>query len=61
MCPIKCRLVDETGFLTLIFFRADPRWMKKQLPEGAMRIVSGRVEDFQGGQANRPSGLYAGS
>ena len=48
--PHKVRLADATGFLTLVFFRADPRWLTRQLPVGETRIVSGRVEDFQGGR-----------
>lgn len=46
--PYRVQLVDETGFLTLAYFRADPRWMKSQFPIGAERIVSGRIEDFRG-------------
>ncbi|MFN7054120.1 ATP-dependent DNA helicase RecG [Hyphomonas sp.] len=46
--PHRIQLVDETGFLTLAFFRADPRWLKSQFPVGAMRIVSGRVDEYRG-------------
>ncbi|MFN3314435.1 MAG: ATP-dependent DNA helicase RecG [Hyphomonas sp.] len=46
--PHRVQLADETGFLTLAFFRADPRWLKAQFPVGAMRIVSGRVEEYRG-------------
>ncbi|ABI75434.1 putative ATP-dependent DNA helicase recG [Hyphomonas neptunium ATCC 15444] len=46
--PHRVQLVDSTGFLTLSYFRADPRWMKSQFPIGATRIVSGRVEEYRG-------------
>ena len=46
--PHRVQLVDSTGFLTLSYFRADPRWMKSQFPVGAMRIVSGKVEEYRG-------------
>jgi ATP-dependent DNA helicase RecG len=46
--PYRVQLGDETGFLTLSYFRADPRWLKSQFPIGASRIVSGRVEDYKG-------------
>lgn len=46
--PYRIQLGDETGFLTVSYFRADPRWLKSQFPVGASRIVSGRVEDYKG-------------
>ncbi len=46
--PYRVQLGDESGFLTLSYFRADPRWLKSQFPVGATRIVSGRVEDYKG-------------
>ncbi len=46
--PYRIQLGDDTGFLTLSYFRADPRWLKSQFPVGATRIVSGRVEDYKG-------------
>ncbi|PKP81869.1 MAG: ATP-dependent DNA helicase RecG [Alphaproteobacteria bacterium HGW-Alphaproteobacteria-18] len=46
--PHRVQLVDSTGFLTLAFFRADPRWMKSQFPIGETRIVSGKVEEYRG-------------
>ncbi|MEM7766274.1 MAG: ATP-dependent DNA helicase RecG [Pseudomonadota bacterium] len=45
--PHRVRLFDGTGFLTLVFFRADGRWLQGQFPIGATRIVSGRIEEFQ--------------
>lgn len=46
--PHRIQLFDGTGFLTLIFFRVDPRWLQGQFPVGKERIVSGVVGEFQG-------------
>jgi ATP-dependent DNA helicase RecG len=46
--PYRVRLADETGFLTLVFFRGDGRWLGGQLPMNKRRIVSGRIEEFNG-------------
>ncbi|MEM9669587.1 MAG: ATP-dependent DNA helicase RecG [Pseudomonadota bacterium] len=46
--PYRVRLADETGFLTLVFFRGDGRWLSGQLPMNRTRIVSGKVEEFNG-------------
>ncbi len=46
--PTRIQLFDGSGFLTLAFFRADGRWLQGQFPIGQERIVSGKVEDFQG-------------
>ncbi|OAN43941.1 ATP-dependent DNA helicase RecG [Paramagnetospirillum marisnigri] len=46
--PYRVRLSDETGFLHLVFFHAREDWLRKQLPEGEVRVVSGLVEHFNG-------------
>lgn len=46
--PHRVILYDGTGFLTLVFFRADGRWLQAQFPVGTSRIVSGRVDAFKG-------------
>ncbi|MEM9169104.1 MAG: ATP-dependent DNA helicase RecG [Pseudomonadota bacterium] len=46
--PYKVLVSDETGFVTLVFFRPRPDYLKAALPPGARRLVSGRVEDFNG-------------
>ncbi len=46
--PTRVLLFDGTGFLTLTFFRADGRWLQGQFPVGKSRIVSGRVDEFNG-------------
>lgn len=42
--PYRVLLRDETGFLTLVFFHADKRYVGGVLPEGERVAVSGRVE-----------------
>ncbi len=44
--PYKVGCEDETGRLDLVFFHADPRFIARQLPEGSLRYVSGRIEVF---------------
>ncbi len=44
--PYKVMCEDDTGRLDLIFFRTDPMFIERQLPEGETRFVSGRVEKF---------------
>jgi ATP-dependent DNA helicase RecG len=44
--PYRVRCRDETGFLHLIFFHAKGDYLARQLPVGATRIVSGRIEHF---------------
>ena len=44
--PWRVLCSDETGFVTLVFFRAKADWMHKQLPEGTRQLVSGRIEPY---------------
>ncbi|WP_031555469.1 ATP-dependent DNA helicase RecG [Parvularcula oceani] len=44
--PWRVLCSDETGFLTLVFFRPRADWLRQQLPEGEVRIVSGRIERY---------------
>jgi len=44
--PYRVRCRDETGFIHLVFFHAKADYLKKALPEGEVRVVSGRVERF---------------
>ena len=46
--PYRVLVEDETGDVTLIFFRADPRHLVQSLPVGAYRIVSGKLELWEG-------------
>ncbi|WP_394694597.1 ATP-dependent DNA helicase RecG [Hyphobacterium sp.] len=44
--PYKVRMSDETGFLHLVYFKPRIDYLKRLLPEGETRIVSGKVETF---------------
>lgn len=46
--PYRVRMKDETGFLTLTFFNGRKDYLEAQLPVGEVRLVSGKVEDYQG-------------
>ncbi|WP_332061036.1 ATP-dependent DNA helicase RecG [Bartonella sp. CB74] len=46
--PYRVIAYDQTGKINLVFFHAQPFWLKKQLPEGKKIIVSGKVERFNG-------------
>jgi ATP-dependent DNA helicase RecG len=45
--PYRVVCSDETGELTLVFFNARPDWLRKQLPEGERRLISGKLEHYQ--------------
>lgn len=44
--PLRVRCEDATSTLDLVFFHAKPDWIAKQLPLGATRVVSGKIESF---------------
>jgi len=46
--PYRVVAHDETGEITLVFFRAQKTWLEQQLPVGAQVHVSGKVEWFHG-------------
>lgn len=46
--PYRIICSDDSGFLTLVFFHARSDYLQKTLPEGAQRLVSGKVADFDG-------------
>ncbi|WP_375704481.1 ATP-dependent DNA helicase RecG [Bartonella sp. AD328YNZD] len=46
--PYRVIAHDQTGKINLVFFHAQPLWLKKQLPEGKKVIISGKVEWFNG-------------
>ena len=48
--PWRVRCRDATGFVELVFFHAQESWLDKLLPIGAERVVSGRLEEFNGGK-----------
>ncbi len=44
--PYKVFCSDDTGTLALVFFHAHEDYLRKTLPEGEIRVVSGKVERF---------------
>jgi ATP-dependent DNA helicase RecG len=46
--PYKVQVSDDTGFLSLLFFKPNARYLSERLPEGAMRIVSGEITERYG-------------
>lgn len=46
--PYRVHVHDDTGEMQLVFFNPHSDWLAKVLPEGATRIVSGKVEFYQG-------------
>jgi ATP-dependent DNA helicase RecG len=44
--PYKIICSNETGFLYLVFFKGQEQYLKSELPEGSVRIISGKVEFF---------------
>ncbi|WP_436097878.1 ATP-dependent DNA helicase RecG [Bosea sp. LjRoot237] len=46
--PYRILVEDETGDVTLVFFHADVRHLLQTLPVGAYRIISGKLELWDG-------------
>jgi ATP-dependent DNA helicase RecG len=46
--PYRIIVEDDTGEVTLVFFHADTRHLLQTLPVGAYRIVSGKLELWEG-------------
>ena len=58
--PYRVHVHDETGEMQLIFFNVHGDYLAKALPEGATRIVSGKVEFYQGApQMTHPDHIVA--
>lgn len=47
--PYRVHVFDETGEMQIVFFNPRPDYIAKTMPEGERRILSGRVEFYQGG------------
>ena len=45
--PYKVTCHDDSGEMDLVFFHARPDYLLKTLPEGEIRVVSGRIERWQ--------------
>ncbi len=46
--PYRITCGDATGKITLVFFRGDADYLEKVLPVGEERVVSGKIELFDG-------------
>ncbi len=46
--PFKVLVEDDTGDVTLVFFLANPEWVRARLPVGATRWISGKLELYDG-------------
>jgi len=46
--PSRVKASDNTGTIDMVFFNANKDWLTKQLPIGEIRIVSGKIEKYQG-------------
>lgn len=46
--PYRVHVEDARTDFQIVFFRGGGDWITKQLPEGARRVVSGKVEIFDG-------------
>ena len=44
--PYKIRAFDESGDITLVFFKSRADYLRRLLPEGGQRIISGKTEVF---------------
>lgn len=46
--PTRVKASDATGEIDIIFFNANKDWITKQLPLNEIRLISGKVEYYQG-------------
>jgi len=46
--PYRIACFDDSGEISLVFFHAHADYLTKVLPEGEMRVVSGKIERFGG-------------
>lgn len=46
--PYRIACSDASGTMSLVFFNPRKKWLQEQLPEGARRVVSGKVDYYQG-------------
>lgn len=47
--PYKITVMDDTGAMSLVFFRGRPDYLNKVLPENEIRVISGKLERFGDG------------
>ena len=46
--PYRVLVEDESGALELVYFNADPAYLKRLLPEGSRKLISGKLESYDG-------------
>jgi ATP-dependent DNA helicase RecG len=46
--PYRVLVKDSSGSLELVYFNVDPAYLKRLLPEGSQRLISGKVESYDG-------------
>jgi ATP-dependent DNA helicase RecG len=46
--PYRVLVEDSSGALELVYFNADPAYLKRLLPEGSRRLISGKLEAYDG-------------
>jgi ATP-dependent DNA helicase RecG len=46
--PYRVLVEDKSGALELVYFNADPAYLKRLLPEGSRRLISGKLEAYDG-------------
>jgi len=46
--PYRVQCSDDTGLVELVFFRGKADYLNRILPQGTKRLVSGRLEEFNG-------------
>ena len=46
--PYRVEVEDAELPFTLVFFHASPSWLRRTLPEGERRVISGKAELFDG-------------
>ena len=46
--PYRVKCTDDSGNVMLVFFHAKKGWIEKLLPIGSERVISGKIEYFQG-------------
>ncbi len=58
--PYRVICKDDTGFLTLVFFKGNKAYLEAQLPMGEKRLISGRTERYQNSlQISHPDFIIA--
>jgi len=46
--PYKVLVEDSSGALELVYFNADPAYLRRLMPVGSRRLISGKVEAYDG-------------